>query len=265
MQRVAFHVEEQVAGVGPGQAGEPMAVIRRDQLDFVLAGLPLLELQGRLGTEPGEYARVQVRDARFRGRFRQGGEGFDARRLELVRLGPLDVGHQAKVVVLLPPEAQALLPMAFRAVGAGLRIRSGRRSLGELLQAASGLSDVGREVADVKARLRAVAEGQPDLLRDQPLAFAEQVGIDAELDEVSGLRLAGQFRVGRLVAVRPQGGRPVRLHQEVGQPLPFVAGQCRLVDHVRAAAERIVGQADAVFERSSRYLRDCLARFSQRL
>ena len=63
------------------------------------------------------------------------------------------------------------------------------------------------------------------------------LGVEAELQDVGGLRVARELRVDDLVAA-------VRLPlDEVGEPAPVAVDEARLVDDVGAGAHRLLGRA----------------------
>ena len=67
--------------------------------------------------------------------------------------------------------------------------------------------------------------------------------VEAELEDVGGLRVPGELRVERLVAERAEVGGRVRLLEEVRDAPPALPDKRRLVDDVDAGAHRLLGLA----------------------
>ena len=85
---------------------------------------------------------------------------------------------------------------------------------------------------------RLVPEQHVDLRRLEPLDARDLLAVEAELQDVGGLRVPGELRVERLVAPRAERRRRLDAHQEVGVTAPAVAREDALVDDVDAGAHR---------------------------
>ena len=95
------------------------------------------------------------------------------------------------------------------------------------------------ELVDVRG---AVARHDGDRLGWDALGLLEQVRVDAHLDDGRGLDPPGQLRVGDVVAVLAEHGRPiVAPEQEVRVAAPAAVEERRLEDHVGARPHRLDG------------------------
>ena len=160
------------------------------------------------------------------------GERRDPGRGEPLDLAPVDAGDAAQVVDVFPPLVAERLEVADAAVVD--RIRLGLRRVGdEALEPRAHVPVVGGEVAGVEAGLLPRAEQDVDLLRLAPLDPRELLVVEEELEDVGGLRAAGELRVERLVGA-------VRLaEEEVCDAAPPVAHEDALVDDVDPAPHRL--------------------------
>ena len=73
-----------------------------------------------------------------------------------------------------------------------------------------------------------------DVRRLEPLDSRDLLAVEAELEDVGGLGVAGELGVERLVAPCAERGGRLDAHQEVGLPAPPVAREDTLVDDVDA-------------------------------
>ncbi len=117
---------------------------------------------------------------------------------------------------------------------ASSRGRSATNSSSRALHAAR----VGGELLRAEALPLAGAEQHVDPRRLAPLDARELLAVEAELEDVGGLRAAGELRVDRLVGAV---GLPL---EEVGlTPRQRAVGEDALVDDVDAGADRLLGLA----------------------
>src|SRR2546421_5488126 len=145
-QRIAFHVEEEIAGARPRQSRESLAVNGRHQLVAVLAVAALAVLQSRLGAQPLQRIRLQAGDRGCRRKRRELRHRCHARRVELLDLSAGDAGHETQVVGCRPFSLAALPPAAQTTGTAGLARRLLRYGGDEGLKALAGAGEVVPEV-----------------------------------------------------------------------------------------------------------------------
>src|SRR5215831_5606806 len=131
----------------------------------------------------------------------QAGNGLDPSILQLDALRMLNVGNKAQMVVLLPLGRTPRMPAAIQTVRAGIGIRIGGWAVGKKFESSSRVSDIVRKVLDAEADPPAVAEHEMHFDRRHSLYVREKVGIDAQLNDVLRVGVAGQFGIGDLVAV----------------------------------------------------------------
>ena len=134
------------------------------------------------------------------------------------------------------------LEVADAALRAGERLGLGRRA-DELLEPLADAAVVRAELARRERLLRLVPEQHVDVRRLEPLDPRDLLAVEAELEDVGGLRVAGELGVERLVAPRAERGGRLDAHQEVGLPAPAVAREDALVDDVDAVPHRLDGLA----------------------
>src|SRR5207244_3877394 len=97
------------------------------------------------------------------------------------------------------------------------RVRLGARRLGdELLEPPAHAPVVGAELLWPERLLRQVAEQDVDARRGAPLDRADPLAVEAELEDVGGLRVPSKLRVERFVAPGAKRGRSLDPHEEVG-------------------------------------------------
>ena len=99
---MALEVEPDVARRGLRQKREASVLLVRKQIDLVLPGSPVVQLERCLVAELLEDRRAQPRDARVGHRLPQPLERVDAEVREPLELQARNAGHQREVVVTLP-------------------------------------------------------------------------------------------------------------------------------------------------------------------
>ena len=150
-----------------------------------------------------------------------GGEALDLR--------PGDAGDERQVVVLLPPLLAESEEVAEAAVLDRVRV-GGRAVLDGGEEAAAEAPVEGEVVVGPEALELAGAGDDVHPLRPAALDASDLLGVEAELEDVRGPRVARELRVERLVAA-------VRLaHDEVGEPAPGAVDEGGLVDDLAAIA-----------------------------
>ena len=169
-------------------------------------------------------------------------ERRDSAPLELLDLAAADPGDAAEVVDRVPVRVAERLEVADAALRAGERLGPGRRA-DELLEPLADAPVVRAELARRERLLRLVAEQHVDVRRLEPLDPRDLLAVEAELEDVGGLRVAGELGVERLVAPRAERGGRLDAHQEVGLPAPAVAREDALVDDVDAFFHGLDGLA----------------------
>ena len=128
-------------------------------------------------------------------------------------------------------------------VGVGRRVDRGDLVRHRPDESIAGGAVVGHVVVDAEAldRSGAAAEGDVQPLRPDALDGLEQVDVGADLEHGAGLDVPRQLRVGDLVVVRTETGRPGRVvdpQQEVRVASPGPVEERRLVDDVGAGGHR---------------------------
>ena len=145
-ERVALHVEEEVAGRGRRQEAEAALVLRLEQAAGELVGAAAVELEAGLVAQRVEHRRRDAGHVEGRRRLRQADEGLDADAVQLLDVVAPDRGDERQVVVVLPALAADGDVVAPRAVPAGPRVDVGRRGEVRAEPALRGAQE-GREVA----------------------------------------------------------------------------------------------------------------------
>ena len=219
-------------GEGSGRSAKPASGCGWRRTNFCFAVLVRPELELGLLAVLRPAVRVDAGRHGLGRRAPELGERRDPGRGELLDLAPVDAGDAAQVVDVVPPLVAERLEVADAAVVD--RIRLGLRRVGdEALEPRAHVPVVGSEVAGVEAGLLPRAEQDVDLLRLAPLDPRELLVVEEELEDVGGLRAAGELRVERLVGA-------VRLaEEEVGDAAPPVAHEDALVDDVDPAPHRL--------------------------
>ena len=220
-ERVALHVEEEVARRRLRQEREAGLGRGREQLEVLLAGLACAELERRLvaETQQGAFGLRQSREL---------GERRDSAGAQLLVLRPPQAGHLREVVALRPHPLAGGLEVTEPAEGD--RVRLGLAVLRrERDEAAPEPPVVGAEVLGPKLLALSRAQLDVHVRRSTALDPGELLGVEAELEHVSRLRMPRELRVDGLV-------RPVGLAlEEVGDPAPAVGvEEDALVDDVYA-------------------------------
>ena len=233
-ERVALDVEEDVARRGLRQQLEAALRRRLEQVIRVPPGHACAVLERGLVAQRLEGARRHARDLAVRWRGGELGERADARLLEPRNLVAAQARDERQVVVPLPLRPAAFAEVADRAVRDGQRVRLGRVG-DELEEALPDAPVVGHEVAGPVGVAQPGPEQDVHERRLAPGDAGELLGVEAELEDVSRLRGAGELRVGRLVGA-------VRLPlEEVRDPAPPLVDEDALVDDVDASGERLRG------------------------
>ena len=208
LQRIALHVEEDVALVRRREARQaaPGLRCRRQDLVPALLRLPLSELKGRLLAEPLERLGLDSLDARAGGRLRQRGKGRDARLGQPLDLRPADVRDLHEVIVREPLRFAPVPPVADRTALARVGVGGPLRRVDVREEARLQRRVVVGVVGDPERALLAVAEDEVRHRRRCSLRGGEQIGIEDELEQRARLRGAGELGVHHLVAVVAEGG-----------------------------------------------------------
>ena len=218
---VAFEVEEDVAGRGLGQAGEAAALFDGQQL-----------VDGRVGAAPRELdaglaLRLLERLLRALGRLERDGEdevaealeGLDVVRLELAPVEARDAGDEGEVVVGVTALVARLPPAADVAVVDGLGVVGGhercRVGCGRFFEAPLDEAVVGGEVGDA-VLLRGDGRDDVEELGLDALQGAEEVGVEAELEDGGAAGFAGELRVDGFVGEGAEGAGLLDLLEDVG-------------------------------------------------
>ena len=258
--RIALDVEEEIAGRGRRERGEPAIELDRrvggrdEQLVRQSILAPALELDPRLLTDPYQCRGADVLEWRFH-RQRQVAERFEGRDATLDQRTTLsrgDPGDEAQVIVAAAAGSAFGRPTTDIAVLDGFRVRARRwvgrwRLVGKRPEeAVSCAAVVGHEVVDPEPLHRPGAAAERDV---QPLGTdildpLELVDVRADLEDGARLDVAGELRIGDLVVVRAPARRPLgRVHpqQEVGMPAEGAVEEGRLIDHVGAGGHRLDG------------------------
>ena len=247
-ERVALEVEEEIARRRIGQQREPGGGLEREELVLVASALARDQLQPSLATELRERLVGHPGWAGLVVRARERGERGDVRLPEPLDLPPLDPGDPAEVVDRVPvrvapwPELADPAPVD--------RERLGRRRIGdEALEPPLDAPLVGGELLRPERLHRLVPEQHVDPLRSDALQYSEPLAVEAELQDVRGLRVPRELRVESLVGPRADLRRRLHPDQEVRDTAPAVPDECRLVDDVDAGAhcgERLLAAARPV-------------------
>ena len=230
-------------GDGSGSSANPDAGcgVRSFQLSVVAE--PRLELQRGLVVEPLEGRLGHARGPLLgRDRAAERRKRRHSTPLELLDLAAADPGDAGEVVDRVPVRVAERLEVADAALRAGERLGLGRCA-DELLEPLADAPVVRAELARRERLLRLVPEQHVDVRRLEPLDPRDLLAVEAELEDVGGLRVAGELGVERLVAPRAERGGRLDAHQEVGLPAPAVAREDALVDDVDAVLHRLDGLA----------------------
>ncbi len=247
-ERVPFDVEEDVAGRGRRQGGEPLVRLdRREQLADAPALPARLILDPRLLADTGQRGAADTVDRRHHGQA-QGAETDHRRHVPLDEPAPLtagDAGDERQMVVGPAPIRTGSAPVADRTVLNGLRVGL-RRRVRMRLEAPPDGAVVRRVLGDPEARVdrpAAPAQRQVHRLRRGPLPALQQVGVQEELQQRGALGRPRELGVDYLVRPAAQLTRPLHPDQEVrvSAPAPVAVLQPALVDHVRPAPHRVHG------------------------
>src|SRR5689334_2488331 len=123
-ERIALHVEEDVAGVGLGQTIEPAPAfnVQFEELDARLPGRAARELQRRLRTQLVYRFRSQTWNLCTGRQTGKRGDRARARIPESFDLRARYAGHLVQVVVVFPAPLAKLAPRAEDAVRTGLGV-----------------------------------------------------------------------------------------------------------------------------------------------
>ena len=231
---MALEVEPDVAGARLGHEREAALILDRQVLDPVLLVPPVMELELGLEPEPGQRLRTQLRDARVGRQVAELLERRDPGRGELLDLRPGDAGDERQVVVLVPPLLAEREEVAQPAVLD--RVRVGLLAVLDSVEEAAAEAPVEGEVVVGQEALELAGAGDDvHVLGHAALDTSDLLGVEAELEDVRGPRVARELRVERLVGA-------VRLaHDEVGEPTPGAVNEDGLVDDLATVAHRLLG------------------------
>ena len=245
---VALDVEEDVAGRGRRQCGQPP--VRLDRRDQLVDAAPLparLNLDPRLVADAGERGGADAVDRRLH-RQAQGAEIRHRGHSPLDEPAPLaagDAGDQRQMVVRPPPVRADSAPVAEPAVLDRLRVGP-RRRVRMRLEAPPDGAVVRRVLGHPEARVDpplAPAQRQVHPLRLGPLHALQQVRVQQELQQRRTLGRPRELRIDHLVRPVAQPARPLHPNQEVGVPAPAPVRvlQPALVDDARPPPHRLHG------------------------
>ena len=254
-ERVAFDVEEQVAGRRGGKAQQPAVgfegaipqAARREALgQHERPDGVALRLDARLlaHARKARRGRALERRSHRQGQPAQRGAGRHVPRPQRRPLMGGDAGHQREVVRLAAPRLTFRPPAADLAVLDWVRPR-GWRVLGgspgafrESLELAPDRPDVGGVVGDAQVIhiAGAAAERHVHQLRAQALENGELLRVQAQLQHRRALGVPRELRVPDLVAPRPELARRLDAAQEVGEAKPPPVEERGLVDDRRPGA-----------------------------
>ncbi len=235
-ERVALHVEEEVARRGLREQREAALVLGAEGLVCVRARAPVAELELGLVADVLECRRGEARDVGLARRVAELGERRDPGLAEPDDLVATDVGDASQVVVLVPPGLAELAEVADPAV-------IDRPGLGQprvvdgVEEALADAPVVGEEVEDAVALGLAGAERDVHPLGEPPLDAPDLLGVEAKLEHVRRLPVPRELGVVGLVgAVGPA-------NDEVGEPAPLPVEEGGLVDNLAPGAHRLRGLA----------------------
>ena len=198
-ERVALDVEEEIAGRGRRQEREPARRLRRQHAVDVLAGARMVELELGLPAQ-----RVEGR-GRHSGRavvlvgFGQLGERRDVDRGEPGDLVAADVRDATRMVIALPLRLAELLEVAERAMRDGHRVGV-EPGLDRGDEPIADAAVVGGEVVEPERVALAGAEHDVHQLGLAPLDAGDLLAVEAELEDVTRLRVPRELGVRDLVA-----------------------------------------------------------------
>lgn len=169
--------------------------------------------------------------------------------------------------VVVPPAALVARsePVAHRAVLDGLGVRRSVWISERVREIPADEAEVW-EVRPDAERLAAPAATEHEVrrVRHQLLRPRQKIGVEAELDQRAGFRLARELRVDNLVRPGPERARPLHADEEVREPCPFPVRERGLVHSWSARAERRERGGNAVGRRAVRDLHDVDPLVSQR-
>ncbi len=260
-ERVALEVEEHVAVVGRGHRREAdrfglrrrvqrggrrvHQLERRRGVGVLLAGG---HLQLGLADETVAATLVQTRDLPVeRG---EAGDRVDAARPQRQPVGRADTGDVDERVGCTPLRLAHHLELAELAVVARLGERvDDRRRIDQLRQLTAQAAPVREHVVDADRLDLAGPEGDPHMRRLGTGERGERLGVEAQLQDVSRLRLvAGELGVDRLVGHRTGVGID-GAHEEVGDAADPVVDERHLEHDVVTVGHRIADPLDPRRER----------------
>ncbi len=238
-QRVALHVEEDIAGRWGRESLKATARRRFPQFECRPAFDPPPQLHCRLGAQFREGRLRHSRDRRGRAPRRQRFERHHTGRLKLPDLRARDARNEPQMVIRQPLIIAALAPSALLALRTRLRIGVQGRGSSKRSQCISQPPEVARIVGVAERTLGSVAEHDRHRSRIPPLHFRDQPAIEAQLQHVARLRLASELRVENFVAPATQSRRLVDAPQEVGSTEPAWELQSCLEDDRCASMHRL--------------------------
>ena len=247
-ERVAFHVEEDVAGRGRREKAEAFLLNGLEQVSDELAGVAAVELEPGLVAEPLEHGPSEPLDLQFGRRRGELRKLLDAGTVQPLDLIPPNRGDERQVVVVLPLFPADRDEVAARAVVAGPGIEVGRRRVEVRaeppLRGAEERIEVTGSVGldDPGAGHNVQPLGKPSL------DLFDLVRVEDKLKHSRRFRGARELGVPGFVAPIPELGGLVDADDEVGQPAPPVAREGRLVDHLDAVAHRLLCRACRLIE-----------------
>ena len=152
-----------------------------------------------------------------------------------------DVRDPVQVVVALPLVAAALAPTTDRAALGAIRIAFTLTLIDPRQEALLQLPVVAKVVIHVEALFAPVAENHMHALWHEPLHLAEQLGIQAQLEQEFRLARAGQFGVDDLVAVVTERRRRIHPNQKVRMADPGCDQERCLEQNLVAAMQGLAG------------------------
>ncbi len=268
-ERIAFDIEEEVAGARLGQAREPavrfdrpVSKSRRQQLVEDLARVRAPNLEG--GLVPGLLERRRTHAVEWLGeRQLQGRESAAAGHspaLEGLAQSSGSVGHDREIVVRAAPGGTQDAPAADAAVLDGLRVRVAWRVCGARVAAVGGYAGlergldrpvVGHVVRDPMPLHLAGATPQRHVhpLRLDALKGRELLHVRTDLEECRSLDVAGELGVHDLVAPATELAGPIHSQQEVRQAEPPAVEERGLIDRLRSASHRVFRGGGGIAQR----------------
>lgn len=185
VQRVAFHVEVEVAFGRGWQAPEAAFGFRGLELEAGAAGSQSAHLHGRLCAGACQGVRCHLRNVLRRRQLRQCLHAADPGIVQAPDLGPRDAGHLPEMVVGDTLTLAAGIPAAGLALLAGVGIGVGARVFDRASRALAQAMKVARVIGVAVRRERAVAEHDVHEAGRDALRLFEQPGVEARWSAVA--------------------------------------------------------------------------------